>query len=240
LERFILARANWVVCPATAARAQLQRDLQLADCPQHWHVISHAAPNMLPLERTSSRALLGWRDDEFHLLAIGRLAPVKRFSLLLAACIESNRTIAITLLGAGDAAALQAQLINSGATHIRLNILTTSDVQTYLSAADLYVSTSVNESFGMANVEAQACGCPAICTAVGGVPEAVGGGVWLVPGTLDALTLGIQTLYDDAILRGKWSAIGRQRVSLLPSSTKVAQLYESLYCSESHVPGATK
>lgn len=240
LERLILARAHWVVCPTSLARAQLLRDLQLVHCPLHWHVISHAAPGMRPVERATARAALGWHDDTFHLLAIGRLATVKRFPLLLAACIASKRPITITILGAGDAAALHTQLRDAKATHIHLNVLTTWDVQTYLSAADIYVSTSLNESFGLANVEAQACGCPAICTAVGGVPEAVGGGVWLVPGTLDSLTLGIQTLYDDAILRSKWSVIGKQHVSLLPSSTKVAQLYESLYCPESQTSGATK
>lgn len=240
LERRILSRADWVVCPTVSARAQLQRDLQLAACPGHWHVISHAAPAMYPPDRASARAVLGWQDGVFHLLAIGRLAPVKRFSLLLAACIEAKRPINITILGAGDVAALQQLLRETHTPQITLTVLTTSDVPTYLAAADLYVSSSVNESFGMANVEALACGCPAICTAVGGVPEAVGGGAWLLPGTLAAMALGIQSMYDDVILRNKWSAIGKQQVSLLPSSTKVAELYEDIYCSASQASGSTK
>jgi glycosyltransferase involved in cell wall biosynthesis len=229
VERRILSLAKFVVSPTLAARQQLQRDLQLAQCPEHWTVISHSRPSMRIWSRDAARTELGWRNDEFHLLAIGRIAPVKRFSLLIDACIQANRPLHITILGAGDIAPLQEKIHAYPLIH--LSTLSTSDVSLYLSAADLYLSTSLNESFGLANVEAQWCGCPAICTAVGGVAEAVNGGVWLVPGEVLAVTKAIQTLYDEPNLRQSWSGIGKQSVAMLPDNLEVASLYETIYNS---------
>ena len=233
LERFILARADWVACPTEAAQTQLQRDLQITGQPPHWKVVSHARPE-LPLQpKQAARAALGWQDTDFHLLAIGRIAPVKRFPLLIEACIATQRPMHITILGNGDVTPLQQQLDRAGASWIRLQAFSADHelLATHLSAADLYVSTSLNESFGLANVEALAHGLPAICTAVGGVAEATRGGAWLMPGNGAALTLAIQTLYDDAFLRKKWSSAGKRCASELPDAKAVAAQYECLYRS---------
>jgi glycosyltransferase involved in cell wall biosynthesis len=234
LERFILARADWVTCPTDTAQIQLQRDLQLTRRPPHWRVISHARPALPREPKQEARAALGWRDDDFHLLAIGRIAPVKRFPLLLDACIAAQRPMTLTILGTGDPAPLQQQLDNAGAHWIRFQTLTADHtlLARYLSAADLYVSTSLNESFGLANAEALAHGLPAICTAVGGVAEATRGGAWLMPGDISALTLGIQTLYDDAFIRTKWSDTGYRCASGLPDAQAVAAQYECLYLAD--------
>lgn len=233
LERFILARSNWVICPTDSAQAQLQRDLQLTQRPAHWQVVSHARPELPKQTKQAARTALGWRDTDFHLLAIGRIAPVKRFSLLIEACIAAQRPIHLTILGNGDVTLLQQQLDQAGASWISLRALSADHdlLAAHLSAADLYVSTSRNESFGLANVEALAHGLPAICTAVGGVAEATKGGAWLVPGEVPALTLSIQTLYDDAFLRKKWSATGERCASELPDAKTVAAKYECLYRS---------
>jgi glycosyltransferase involved in cell wall biosynthesis len=45
-----------------------------------------------------------------------------------------------------------------------------------LQAADLFVQASESESFGLAALEAQACGVPVVSTNVGGVPEVIADG----------------------------------------------------------------
>ncbi len=50
-------------------------------------------------------------------------------------------------------------------------------------AADLFVWPAINEAFGMALLEAQACGTPVIAGASGGVPAIIADGEtgWLSP-----------------------------------------------------------
>jgi glycosyltransferase involved in cell wall biosynthesis len=238
LERFILARADWVTCPTDTAQIQLQRDLQLTRRPAHWHVISHARPELPRDSKQAARAALGWQDTDFHVLAIGRIAPVKRFPLLIDACIAAQRPMTLTILGNGDPAPLQQQLDRAGAHGIRLQTLSADHalLATHLSAADIYVSTSLNESFGLANTEALAHGLPAICTAVGGVAEATGGGAWLVPGSPDAIGHAIRQLHDDPGLRHNWSGIAAYAAGQLPHATDVTTKYEILYQEADRTP----
>ncbi|MDI6703226.1 MAG: glycosyltransferase [bacterium] len=50
------------------------------------------------------------------------------------------------------------------------------DIQSILAAADLFLLTSEVESFGLACLEAMACGVPVVATQVGGLPEVIENG----------------------------------------------------------------
>jgi glycosyltransferase involved in cell wall biosynthesis len=106
---------------------------------------------------------------------------------------------------------------------------TTEDIGLYLCAADLYISTSASESFGIANLEALAMGAPAICTAVGGVPEVVGDGALLIEPELDALIAAIQSMLDDREFREATAQKGRMRAKTWPDIIKITDIYEAIY-----------
>lgn len=189
LETRTLAAADWVTSPTRLSLAQLARDLALPEVPGHWRAIPHAAPVVLPISRAAARGKLGWTEGEFHVLGVGRLAPLKRFELLVQACgrlAARHPLLHLHILGGGDSANLQ-KIADDAGLGGRISFDVVDDVWPWLAASDAYVSASATESFGLANLEAMVAGLPCICTATGGVPEVMGTGAWLLAADGDAL-----------------------------------------------------
>ena len=67
--------------------------------------------------------------------------------------------------------------------------------------------TRVNEMFGMAAIEAQACGKPVVCSDHGGLPEVISpsSGLLFRVGDSEHLTQKLRTLMDDVSLRRRFS-----------------------------------
>ncbi len=233
LEARILRAAQWVICPSAAAVAQLARDLGLPAAPAHWHGVPHARPQLALPARDAARAALGWAGEACQVLAVGRLNPVKRFEALVQACLRLQRPVRLTILGEGDPAPLQRLVDEAAAPQLALQVAVVDDVAPYLSGADLYVSTALNESFGMANLEALVAGLPAICTAVGSVPEVTGGRAWLVPGSgpgwIDDLAAAIGELIDDPRRRQAMGQAAARHAAAWPDAAAIGQRYEAIY-----------
>ncbi|MCU0251167.1 MAG: N-acetyl-alpha-D-glucosaminyl L-malate synthase BshA [Vicinamibacterales bacterium] len=106
------------------------------------------------------------------------------------------------------------------------------DVVPLLSVADLFLLPSLQESFGLAALEAMACEVPVVASRVGGIPEVIDDGITGVlhaPDDLDAMAdSAVHLLTDRAdhqsmAREGRWAANYRFCVS------EVVPLYEALY-----------
>lgn len=231
MEAATLGAANWVTAPTQLALDQLARDLALPFNPGHWRVIPHAAPSMPPRGKELARAQLDWDIDGFHVVGVGRLVPLKRFDILVGACAslaQRHPRLHLHLLGDGDRSSLQHQADLAGFGD-RIHFAVVDDVQPYLGAADVYVSTSVTESFGLANLEALMAHLPCICTAVGGVPEVMGCGAWLIPVDQLALAGAIEELICNPALRQALSSRAVLQAQAAPKLSSVMEQYVQLY-----------
>ncbi len=229
-EARTLLAASWVISPTHSAMKRVALDLNIAHIPATWQPIYHARPMLNRYSREESRRLLGWQDDVFYVLGIGRIAPVKQFSMLIEACarLKNQTYVQLVILGEGEYGSLLTMGKQLGLAR-DVMFVTTDDVGLYLHAADLYMSTSASESFGLANLEAMSAGLAAICTAVGGVPEVVGDGAFLVPPEPEALTNAIQRLLDDEGLRKIIAQKGLARAAAWPDIVEIANDYEKIY-----------
>ena len=229
-EAHTLHQADWVIAPSHSATSQLIKDLNCQSIPNTWHTIYHARPNINCYHRQKARQQLNWIDGVFYILSVGRIAPVKQFPLLIEACANAanSESIQLVILGEGDYESLQA--IGKRLKLKRpVQFASTDDIGLYLSATDLYISTSASESFGLANLEAMTAGVATICTAVGAVPEIVDTGGILVAANLDDLTAALQHLIIDKDARQTIAERGRQRAQSWPDIKTIADQYEKIY-----------
>ena len=107
-----------------------------------------------------------------------------------------------------------------------------SDVETVYAAADVFVCPSDFESYGLANLEAMACGKPVASTRRGGPSETIVDGItgYLVdPGDADALARHTLLLLEDARLRERMGAAGRRHVARNFSTAAVAQAHRKIF-----------
>jgi len=105
-------------------------------------------------------------------------------------------------------------------------------VRKYLSAMDIFVTPSVSESFGVAVVEASACGLPVIVSDIGGLSEVVLNkktGLRVPPKDPDAIAKAIIFLIENPQLREKWGNEGRRFVSEHYNWIENAAQMEKLY-----------
>jgi glycosyltransferase involved in cell wall biosynthesis len=81
----------------------------------------------------------------------------------------------LRILGAGDLAAVRALAASLGVADRVVAVGHVDDVAPELRDADVVLSCSLHESFGLALVEGAAAGCAVVCTDTGVGPELVGG-----------------------------------------------------------------
>jgi len=231
-EASILLYADWVISPTKVALQQLARDLSVYPLPSNWFAIVHPAPVMKEQSYRKSRERLGWQADNFYILAVGRLAPLKQFPLLLEACSElPYKNFKIIILGDGNVESLYQYASQLGLQNC-LEITTTDEIEYYYAAADLYVSCSATESFGYANLEALSMGLPVISTAVGGCTEVVANGGWLVPVDKLAISSAINTVISDFSFRMELSNRAIEWANNWPAAKQVTSDYLNVYHSQ--------
>lgn len=107
-----------------------------------------------------------------------------------------------------------------------------ASVEELLSCADLFLLPSATESFGLAALEAMACGAPVVASRTGGLPEVVehgSTGFLFDVGAVDAMAeAGLRILQNDE-LRAELSKNARAVAAERFSPDAVVPLYESMY-----------
>jgi len=129
-------------------------------------------------DRRRWRKRLGIADDELLVAHTGRHSHEKGVDILLESVAllpeEAWRKIRVALAGDGpEHEKLQSLARRLGVADRTTFLGVIEDVPGLLAAADLYVSPSRRESFGLSLAEAMASGLCAVATAVGGVPELI-------------------------------------------------------------------
>jgi glycosyltransferase involved in cell wall biosynthesis len=143
-----------------------------------------------PAARSRIRAEFGLAENDYVIGVLGRLDPNKRFDLVIeaAAPLLDGKT-KLMIIGKGDEQAhLAGVAAASGAADRIVFTGERHDVAAMLSALDLFVASSAQETFGLSVLEALANGAPALYTTC---PALIGldtcGRARQVPGTVPGM-----------------------------------------------------
>ncbi len=197
-------------------------------------------PNGIPLAdysfdgeaRRRWRAVEGFDEDALLFLSVGRLMRQKNPLLLLEAFLSLEDPRAhLIFAGLGEMSSqLDARARAAGAGD-RVHFLGgRNDIPQCLAAADVFALSSDWEGNPLSVMEAMACGLPVIATAVGGVPELVGGDGILVPaGDCAQFADAMRRLIQQPELRNALGSAARERAHRRFGAEHMVEAYERLY-----------
>ena len=142
-------------------------------------------PNFVDLERFQPKDALDVRRSlappGYRIIAhASNFRPVKRIEEMVGAFVALRRRMPAVLVLCGDGPELPKaeHLARELGIKDDLRVLGQQDrLEAILQAADLFLLPSRAESFGLAALEAMACGCPVLGYRAGGLPEVVADGV---------------------------------------------------------------
>jgi len=142
-------------------------------------------PNFVDCEKNRRRfdpdlrASLAPRGEKL-LIHVSNFRPVKRLPVTVDVLARVRREVPARLLLVGDGPDIGEALRLARTLDIADDVLFLGEqdfVVPLLSVADVFLLPSLQESFGLAALEAMACGVPVVAARVGGVPELVEDGV---------------------------------------------------------------
>ena len=246
LHKFVLARVARVIAVsgpvAAGLRAQkIFRADKITVVPNGIDLARCAAFDAAAA-RAEWRARLSVPTDAPLVSTVGDLSPVKGPDIFVRAAAHANERApcAATFIVAGEdqtsALRMRRQLEDLIAAHKlagRVCLLgRVAELASFLTALDVYVSASRAEAFGLAMVEAMACGVPVVATATDGAREIVEDGVTgrLVPvGAVEALADAVVELLADAERRAAMGAAARAAAHARFGLPRMVDATEQIY-----------
>jgi L-malate glycosyltransferase len=241
---FSIAQSDGVTAVSESLRADTFRELRVT---RDIRVI----PNFLDcaeyrrIDARKLRAELA-PSGEALLVHVSNFRPVKRVTAVVEIFARVRRRRAARLLMVGDGPDLEsaARLARTLGVSDEVRFLGEQNpVVPILSASDVLLLPSAQESFGLAALEAMACEVAVVASRVGGLPEVIDDGVTgflRPPADLDGMADAALRLLDDAALRARMTAAARRIASERFCDSIVVPQYERYYEETLARPVASK
>lgn len=224
-----LARRIIVTSPLTGR-------LLAADFSVDAALVTIAEPGTEPASRSRGTG------SPVHILAVGTISPRKGFDVLVAALAQlPDRDWHLTIAGSTDrdptaAAAVRAAIADAGlSSRVTLaGVLEPAALDILYGAADIFVSPSLFEGYGMALAEALARGLPIVASTGGAAAETVPDRAALKvrPGDVAALSEALASVLRDPALRARladasWAA-GRTLPRWSETASRIAHVLKEV------------
>ena len=164
-------------CGVTTVSEHLkQQTINTFDIQKDIHVIHNFySPKHPSISKEKMKQKLGIKEDEYVVLHMSNLRPVKRISDILEIIAYSQYTdkLKLLILSGGN---FNPYMSEVKTLNIEKNIIlqeNVGDIENYIQIADTGIYPSGEESFGLSILETMFHGVPVIASRAGGIPEVV-------------------------------------------------------------------
>ena len=234
---FSIDQSDRVTAVSESLRASTYAELRVRSditvIPNFLNVSLHRRQHMPELHRRFTGG-----DSSVKIVThVSNFRPVKRIDAVLAIFDRIRRAVPARLLLVGDgpelgtASRLGREL---GIAHLLDIVGAQEEVVPLLSVSDVFLLPSVQESFGLAALEAMACEVPVVASRVGGLPEVIEHGIsgYLHPlDALDEMAASAVALLTDPERHRAVAQAACRRVHVEFSAERVVPMYETCYQS---------
>ena len=164
-------------------------------------------------------------------LTICRIAPQKNLSVLLRAASQLREACTWVVLGEGDPQLLAQLRALGSALGAPVHFLgSSSEVDTWLRGAEVFVLPSQWEARALVVQEAMAAGVPVVVADVGGLHDLVlPAGLLVPPGDPEAIAKATDSILADPGLREELTVRGREVAAALPDGSDTASRWLAWY-----------
>jgi len=215
-----LSRLNGVSKIRFIAVSQaLAKELSAWGIPAANVTVIHNGIDAAPFGQAGRQRRYAAGDSEIVVGTVARMAPQKGLShLLQAAALLARRFPRLRFILAGDGPELNS--LKELAITLGLSKRVSfpgycRDLPALLAQIDIFVLPSLTEGLAITLLEAQASGCAAVASRVGGVPEVIEHrrtGLLVPPASPRALAEAVAALIENPALRRSMALAGRERV----------------------------
>ncbi len=223
-------------CGVTTVSESLKKDtIKVLKTKKEIKVIHNFYNPKIPTRSPASiRKSLGSSPDDFLVIHLSNLRPVKRIPDLLEIMskLKKEKHIKLLILSGNDFSPFMPLVKKLG---IEKNIIIKShvqDIENYINASDIGLYTSSEESFGMGILETMSYGKAVLATRVGGIPEFMQNGksgFLFSIGDIKSFTEKIRTLSHDDVLVKKLGQNAKETVALNFTAEKKVKEYLKYY-----------
>lgn len=208
----------------TSATFRLTREIEV--------IPNFFTPQTATRSRAEVRRDLGVADDEFLVVHMSNVRPLKRIDLLLRVVAASERRERLRLLiVAGSSFEPYESLVDELGLRDRVLVKQNdARIEDYLEAADAGLYTSETESFGLSILETMFAAKPVLAFRVGGIPEVVGEAARLSEWQdVAGLARQLDRLIDSPADARRIGEAARERAIEKFTAAQVVPQYEQLY-----------
>jgi N-acetyl-alpha-D-glucosaminyl L-malate synthase BshA len=229
LTRFSVVSSDAVTAPSRWLAEATRRHLAL---PAGFAI--DVVPNFVDADRFApTPAAPGGPPVLVHVSNFRALKRVEDVVRVFAA-VRARRPARLRLVGDGPSRAGVAALADALGVGADVELVgeRAADLPALLAGAAAFLLPSESESFGLAALEALACGVPVVASDVGGLPEVVADGEvgFLHPvGDVAAMAASVGRLLDEPALRARLGGAARARAETLFRVEPAVDRYEAIY-----------